>query len=158
MTFAGTARAVLVVEIATLIAAAGLDIVTVQLLLEPTGTVSGLQVKEDSTGVDHTVNVALRLLETSVAVMTADVSVPMDPAVALKRALELLAGTVTPEGTLTRVELELNETIVFVETNCERVTVQAAVAPDIIPFGLQDTDNTWMDAIRARVVLAELLL
>jgi len=142
----------------TLIGPAGFDKVIEQLLFDPTVIVRGLQEKLDRVGVDQRVKVAVRLLPPSVPVMTADVSAPIVPAVALKPAVMALAATVTLAGTLSMDEVEFNDTVVFVETGCERVIWQETVAPDIMPLGLQDSEDTWTEAVKMTVVFAELLL
>jgi len=89
---------------------------------------------------------------------TAEVFWLMEPLVAVNTALELLAITVTLVGTVSRLDEELNETVVFPEAGCESVTVQEAVALDIRLVGLQTNEDTWTAAVRLTVVLAELLL
>jgi hypothetical protein len=68
-----------------------------------------------------------------VAEITPEVSEVIVPAVALKPALLLPAGTVTLAGTLISGVLELSETGVFMVTVCGSVTVQVVVPAVIKP-------------------------
>jgi hypothetical protein len=72
-----------------------------------------------------------------VAVITPEVSAVIVPAVALKPALLVPAGTVTAAGTVISGELEPSETGVFTATVCGSVTVQVVVPADIKPVRLQ---------------------
>ena len=126
--------------------------------MEPTDSVNGEQLRDDSTGVDQRVRVAVCELDPRVALSVTEVSALTVPAVAVKAALDLLAETVTLAGTVTTPELELKVTVVFADTVCASVTVQFVVAFDISPVGLQTRDDTGTGAVRLTVVLAELPL
>ncbi len=137
---------------------AALERVTVQALLDPTVKVSGVHARLDRTGVDQRVKVALRLLVPRAPVITADVSLLMDPAVTLKLVLTLLAGIVTLAGTATQVDVEFNDTAVLARTVWDSVTRQEVVSPDIRPPALQDNDEICTGAVKFMLVFPELLL
>jgi hypothetical protein len=54
-------------------------------------------------------------------------------------------------GTVIRVEVELNVTVVAVGAGCDSVAVHELVAPDITALGLQVRDVTSTGATRATV-------
>ena len=124
---------------------ASFDIVTVQALLELGEMVVGEQDAADKTGVDQSVKVALCDEVPRVAVTDPVVSAEMLPILALKPAVAFPALTTTLGWTVIRPEFDPKETVVAVETDCESVTVQALVTPDITPLGLQTSDEIVTD-------------
>jgi len=80
------------------------------------------------------------------------------PAVAVKVAVVALLATLTDDGTVSRLDEELNETVVAAVTACESVTVHAEVAFDNTVVGVQARFDTTTGAVKLNVVLAELPL
>lgn len=74
------------------------------------------------------------------AVITAEVSAGMVPAVAVNTALLLPDATVTLAGTVSSGELELSATGVFATAAWVSVNVQVVVPADISPVKLQVTE------------------
>jgi hypothetical protein len=142
MTLAGAVKAALLLDIPTVTAPAAFERFTVQVPLTPTVNAVGLQVSDTSVGVDHNAKVKVLDVVARVAVITPEVSAAIVPAVALKPALLLPAGTVTLAGTLINGELELSETGVFAATVWVSVIVQVVVPADIKPVRLQTKEVT----------------
>lgn len=139
---AGVFKAGSLAEIATVMAPAAFERITVQVALAPTVNAFGVQVTVMSVGVDHNARVTVLDPVPRVAVITPEASVEIVPAVALKPALLLPAGTVTLAGTLSSGELEVSETGVLAVTVCPSVTVQVVVPADIKPVRLQTREVT----------------
>jgi hypothetical protein len=144
----GVFKARSLVEIPTVIAPAAFERITVQVLLAPTVNAVGLQVSVTSVGVDHNAKVTVLDAVPRVAVITPEASVVIVPAVALKPALLLPAGTVTLAGTLISGVFELSETNVLAATVCDSVTVQVVVPADIKPVRLQSKEVTCTEGTR----------
>lgn len=78
--------------------------------------------------------------------MMPDVSAVIAPIVALNFAVVVPEEIVTLAGTVIRGELEDRATAVLIAGGCDSVTVQALVAPDIRPAGLQTSEVTVREA------------
>jgi hypothetical protein len=154
----GMLRARSLVEIPTVMAPAAFERITVQVLLPPTVSAAGLQVRVTIVGVDHNAKVAVLDDAPRVTVITPEASAAIAPAVALNPVLLPPAGTVTLAGTFSSGELEMSDTGVFATTVCASVTVQVVVPADIKPVRLQSTEVTCTGATRLIVAGAEVLL
>jgi len=124
------------------IAPPAFEMVTVQVLLSPIVNAVELQVSDASVGEDHNAKVTVLDAVPRVAVITPEASAAIAPAVAIKPALLLPAGTVTLAGTLSSRELEVSDTSVFAATVCWSVTVQVVVPADIKPVRVQSKEVT----------------
>jgi hypothetical protein len=131
---------------------AGFDSATVQLLVAPAAIFNGMQVSDDSFGVDHSCTVAACVEAPRVAPTAAWAFAGIVPAVAVALPVALPDGTVSVAGIESRTELELSETAVFAETVSDSVTRQVVVAPDIKPVALQATPETSTGARRLTAV------
>jgi hypothetical protein len=70
---------------------------------------------------------------------------------ALKANAAFPAVMTMPAGTVIRVDVELNVTVMAVGAGCDNVAVHELVAPDITALGLQVSDVTSTGATRATV-------
>jgi hypothetical protein len=75
----------------------------------------------------------------------------MLPMLALKPAVALPAFMTMLEGTVITVDVELNVTVVAVETACDTVAMHELVAPDVTLLGLQVSEVTSNWAVKAIV-------
>lgn len=158
VTVGGTVTPVLLLPTLTTMLPAAFERVTTQVVPVPADTLVGLQFKEDNTGVDHSVKVALCEDVPRVALTVPPLSAEMAPIVALKAFVVLPAPITTLAGTVISAEVELNAIVVLATGACERVTVQLLVAPDMTPVGLHTSELTSTGAVREIVAVCEELL
>jgi len=110
---------------------AACEMVTVQVVAVPEGSVLGLQATDETVAETTRLTVAVAEEPLRVAVRTALWLLDKLPAVAVKVAVVALAATVTEAGTGSAVALLLSATEAPpVGAACERVTVQVVAAPE----------------------------
>ena len=73
------------------------------------------------------------------------------PMLALKVEVALPAGMTMLAGTVIRVDVELNVTVVAVGAGCDSVAVHELVAPDVAALGLHVSDVRTTEALKAIV-------
>jgi hypothetical protein len=133
----------------------GFESVAVQLPPAPTAILVGVQFREDTVGTGHRATVVDWEETPSVAVTVACPGEVIVPAVAVKPADELPAGTVTVAGRESSPEPEPRDTFVAEETVCDRESEQEAAAPDMRAAGVQEMPVTRTGATRFTVVACE---
>ena len=158
VTVGGTVTPVLLAPTLTTMLPAGFERTITHVVPVPADTLAGLQFTEDNVGVDHSVKVALCVDVPSVALTVSLLSAAIVPIVAVKACVVLPAFITTLAGTVTSVDVEVNEIVVFATGACDRVIVQLLVAPDITPVGLHTSELTSIGAVREIVTDCEELL
>ncbi len=160
ITDGGTVSAAALLDSATATppAPAELDSVTVHVEVPPAARLVGVQDKEP-TKTGATSDIVICELPLYEAVTTAIWFVVNVPAVAIKFASVAPAATFTVAGTVSAAALLDSVTVIPPElAACDRVTVQAAVAPGVRLAGLQDTWLTLVGATSSSDAVCELPL
>ena len=107
---------------------------------------------------DHKVKLAVWDEAPIVAVTEPTASAAMLPILALKAAEVVPGGTGMLAGTVIKGEVDVSVTVVPVGAGWDTVAVQALVAPDMTPLGLQVRDVTKTGALRGITTDCEELL
>ena len=137
VTIAGIIRPGLSLDKRTLRVPAGFDTVTMQDVRDPAVRLAERQWREEITGADQSVRLALCEEAPNVAFTAAVTSDLMLPTETVKVAVEFPPVTVTLAGTAITFELDVRLMTVSEAAICDSVTVQDVLAPDITPLGVQ---------------------